>query len=37
MTDNAETVRFLNRLSDLIFILARYVEAKQGGSTRARE
>ena len=37
VTDNAETVRFLNRLSDLIFILARYVEAKQGGSTRARE
>ncbi|HKB49236.1 MAG TPA: ATP:cob(I)alamin adenosyltransferase, partial [Ktedonobacterales bacterium] len=37
VTDNAETVRFLNRLSDLIFILARYVEAKLGGSTRARE
>lgn len=28
-------LRYLNRLSDLIFILARYLEAKQGGSTRA--
>ncbi len=28
-------LRYLNRLSDLIFILARYVEAKSGGSTRA--
>lgn len=28
-------VRYLNRLSDMVFILARYVEAKQGGSTRA--
>jgi cob(I)alamin adenosyltransferase len=34
--DNAETLRYLNRLSDLIFILARYLEAKQGGSTEAR-
>ncbi|MGH2502351.1 MAG: hypothetical protein ACRDID_07525 [Ktedonobacterales bacterium] len=29
-------LRYLNRLSDLVFILARYLEAKQGGSTRAR-
>ncbi len=28
-------LRYLNRLSDLIFILARYLEAKHGGSTRA--
>lgn len=29
-------LRYLNRLSDLVFILARYLEAKQGGgSTRA--
>src|SRR5579875_848955 len=33
--DNGETLRYLNRLSDLIFILARYIEAKQGGSTQA--
>lgn len=33
---NGETVRYLNRLSDVVFILARYLEAKQGGSTRAR-
>lgn len=32
---NAETIRYLNRLSDLVFILARYLEAKQGGSTVA--
>ncbi len=32
---NAETVRYLNRLSDVVFILARYLEAKQGGSTEA--
>ncbi len=31
----SHTLRYLNRLSDLIFILARYLEAKQGGSTRA--
>ena len=29
-------LRYLNRLSDLVFILARYLEAQQGGSTRAR-
>lgn len=28
-------LRYLNRLSDLIFILARYLEASTGGSTRA--
>ncbi len=30
---NGDVVRYLNRLSDVIFILARYLEAKQGGST----
>ncbi len=29
-------LRYLNRLSDMVFILARYLEAKQGGSTRAQ-
>jgi len=33
--DNADVLRYLNRLSDLIFILARYLEARQGGSTEA--
>jgi cob(I)alamin adenosyltransferase len=33
---NGECQRYLNRLSDLVFILARYTEAKQGGSTQAR-
>jgi cob(I)alamin adenosyltransferase len=32
---NSEPVRYLNRLSDVVFILARYLEAKQGGSTEA--
>jgi cob(I)alamin adenosyltransferase len=32
---NIETVRYLNRLSDVIFVLARYLEASQGGSTQA--
>ncbi|HEY7782645.1 MAG TPA: cob(I)yrinic acid a,c-diamide adenosyltransferase [Ktedonobacterales bacterium] len=32
---NTEVVRYLNRLSDVVFILARYIEAKQGGSTIA--
>jgi len=32
---NGEVVRYLNRLSDVVFILARYLEAKQGGSTQA--
>ncbi len=31
-----QALRYLNRLSDLVFILARYLEAQQGGSTRAR-
>ena len=35
VTHNPETVRYLNRLSDVVFILARYIEAKQGGSTQA--
>jgi cob(I)alamin adenosyltransferase len=35
VTHNGEVVRYLNRLSDVVFILARYVEAKQGGSTLA--
>jgi cob(I)alamin adenosyltransferase len=25
---NAEVIRYLNRLSDLVFILARYIEVK---------
>lgn len=33
---NGDDVRYLNRLSDLVFILARYIEAKTGGSTEAR-
>lgn len=33
---NPDVLRYLNRLSDLVFILARAVEAKQGGSTLAR-
>ena len=32
---NGELVRYLNRLSDVVFILARYLEAKGGGSTLA--
>ncbi len=36
MIANGEVLRYLNRLSDLVFILARYLEAKQqGGSTQA--
>ena len=34
-TANGEVLRYLNRLSDVVFILARYLEAKQGGSTLA--
>lgn len=34
---NPECQRYLNRLSDLVFILARYTEAKQGGSTQAKQ
>lgn len=33
---NPDVLRYLNRLSDAVFILARYLEAKQGGSTEAR-
>lgn len=33
---NGEALRYLNRLSDLIFVLARTVEAGAGGSTPAR-
>ena len=33
---NVETLRYLNRLSDVVFILARYVEATHGGSTEAK-
>ncbi len=33
--ENGEIVRYLNRLSDVVFILARYLEAKTGGSTLA--
>jgi cob(I)alamin adenosyltransferase len=32
---NPDVLRYLNRLSDAVFILARYVEAKSGGSTQA--
>ncbi|MGZ3581666.1 MAG: cob(I)yrinic acid a,c-diamide adenosyltransferase [Ktedonobacterales bacterium] len=34
--ENQEVLRYLNRLSDVVFILARYIEAKQGGSTEAK-
>lgn len=33
---NAEVLRYLNRLSDLLFVLARQAEATDGGSTPAR-
>ncbi|HEY7022863.1 MAG TPA: cob(I)yrinic acid a,c-diamide adenosyltransferase [Ktedonobacterales bacterium] len=33
--ENPDILRYLNRLSDAVFILARYVEAKAGGSTQA--
>jgi cob(I)alamin adenosyltransferase len=36
MVENQEVLRYLNRLSDVVFILARYIEAKQGGSTEAK-
>lgn len=35
VTRNKDMLRYLNRLSDVVFILARYIEAKQGGSTQA--
>jgi cob(I)alamin adenosyltransferase len=34
--ENPDVLRYLNRLSDAVFILARYVEAKAGGSTQAK-
>lgn len=33
---NGDVLRYLNRLSDVVFILARYLEAKQGGSTSTK-
>lgn len=33
---NGELLRYLNRLSDVVFILARYLEAGEGGSTEAQ-
>jgi cob(I)alamin adenosyltransferase len=36
ITQNGDLLRYLNRLSDVVFILARYLEAGQGGSTEAR-
>jgi cob(I)alamin adenosyltransferase len=35
VVENPDVLRYLNRLSDAVFILARYVEAKAGGSTQA--
>lgn len=35
VTRNGDLLRYLNRLSDVVFILARYLEAGQGGSTEA--
>jgi cob(I)alamin adenosyltransferase len=35
VVENPDVLRYLNRLSDAVFILARYVEAKAGGSTLA--
>ncbi len=34
--DDGEALRYLNRLSDLIFVLARAAEVAEGGSTPAR-
>ena len=36
VVQNGDVLRYLNRLSDAVFILARYLEARQGGSTEAR-
>jgi cob(I)alamin adenosyltransferase len=33
--ENPDVLRYLNRLSDAVFILARSIEAKAGGSTQA--
>ena len=35
VVENPDVLRYLNRFSDAVFILARYVEAKAGGSTLA--
>ena len=35
VTQNGDLLRYLNRLSDVVFILARYLEARQGGSREA--
>lgn len=35
--NNPDLLRYLNRLSDVVFILARYLEASQGGSTQAKQ
>ena len=32
-TQNGELIRYLNRLSDVVFILARYLEARDGGGS----
>lgn len=34
---NGEVVRYLNRCSDFVFILARVIETRTGGSTLAKE
>jgi cob(I)alamin adenosyltransferase len=31
---NAELLRYLNRLSDVLFVLARYEEADEGATAR---
>jgi cob(I)alamin adenosyltransferase len=36
VVENPDVLRYLNRLSDAVFILARYLEAKAGGSTQAK-
>ena len=36
LAPNREVLRYLNRLSDLVFVLARAVEVGRGGSTLAR-
>ena len=35
LIENAEVLRYLNRLSDLLFVLARYEEAQAGAGSRA--
>src|SRR5260370_1295743 len=36
VVQNGDVLRYLNRLSDAVFIRARYREARQGGSPGAR-